>query len=75
METHLQVVKETAEVQPLLGGVPVVVRADVLEAGVGKHGVVVLWEQRERERETDGEMTVTLTSTVEGNGYFNPLDH
>ena len=49
---YLQVVKETTDVQSLLGSVPVVVGADVLEAGISEHSVVVLLEQQ---GETDHE--------------------
>lgn len=40
--SHLQVVQQAAEVQPPFSRIPVVVRTDVLEAGVGKDGIVVL---------------------------------
>lgn len=45
---HLQVVQEPGDVQAPFSSIPVVVGPDVFEASVGKHTVVVLWEEEEQ---------------------------
>jgi len=49
--SHLQVVQEPGQVQASLGSIPVVVRPDVFEPSIGKHTVVVLWEEEEEEED------------------------
>lgn len=43
-QPHLQVSQEAGQSQPTLLGLPVPVRPDVLESGIGEHTIVVLWD-------------------------------
>lgn len=61
--TYLEVVKKTAEVQPPFSRIPVVVWTDVLEASVGKDGIVVLWTGSHREKQ-QGINTIMTTIII-----------